>query len=219
MNDDNPIRLILVRHGNTFEPGQTATQVGARTDLSLTDQGRNQAQYFAHYLASEQIYPHAIYAGALKRQIETAQILGSHLQVGNKIQLHEPALTEIDYGPWEGLTSHEITQQWPNEYKAWTAQSQWPEIFGSTQECHLSDIKKWLNELRSVHVAGETVIGVTSNGVIRFFYSFQDKEWQNLIHTHRMEDLKVKTGHFCELLLFKDSLQIKNWNKNPRDFI
>ena len=215
----NPIRLILVRHGNTFESGQTPTQVGARTDLPLTDQGRIQAQCFARYLTSQQIQPHAIYAGALKRQIETAQILGSYLQAENTIQLHQPALTEIDYGSWEGLTSDEITEQWPNEYKAWTAQSQWPAIFGSTRESHLRDINTWLDELRSRYAAGETVVGVTSNGIIRFFYSFQDKEWQNLIHTHRMEDLKVKTGHFCELLLFKDCLQIKQWNKDPKDLI
>lgn len=62
MSDNNPIRLILVRHGNTFDAGQTPTQVGARTDLSLTDQGRNQAHYFARYLASEQIQPQAISA-------------------------------------------------------------------------------------------------------------------------------------------------------------
>ncbi len=216
MNDNSPIHLILVRHGNTFEQGQTPTQVGVRTDLLLTDQGRNQAEYFARYLAVKQIQPHAIYAGTLKRQIETAEILGGHFQVEDKIQLHEPALTEIDYGPWEGLTAEEIREKWPNEYKAWTEQSKWPELFGNTQKNHLREIEKWLNELRSIHAAGETVVGVTSNGIIRFFYTFQEKEWENLIQTHRMETLKVKTGHFCELLLFKNSLQIKSWNKGPR---
>ncbi len=203
------IRLLLVRHGNTFEKGQTPTQVGARTDLHLTEQGRRQAQSFADYLSANHIKPDAIYAGSLKRQIETAQILGSHH--------HETALTEIDYGAWEGLTTEEITKQWPNEYHAWTTQAKWPTIFGSTQENHLNAIKKWLEALRKKHASGQTIVGVTSNGVIRYFYSLQNREWQNLINSSRMEDLKVKTGHFCELLLTSDSLKAESWNVDPKN--
>ncbi len=203
----NSIRLILLRHGNTFEAGQTPTQVGARTDLPLTEEGRNQALYFARYLASEKIWPQAIYAGGLKRQIETAQITGRHLEVENKIQLHEPALTEIDYGAWEGLTADEIQKQWPSEYKAWATQSQWPKLFDSTREGHLHGIKKWLQQLRDAHNPGETVVGVTSNGILRLFHSLQERDG--------IEELKVKTGHFCELLLEKDRVQIQKWNQDP----
>jgi len=215
MKERNSIRLILVRHGNTFESGQTPTQVGARTDLPLTEQGRDQAHSFARYLVSQQIQPQGIYAGVLKRQIETARIVGRHLQVEDDRYMREPALTEIDYGPWEGLTSEEITQRWPNEYKAWTTQAQWPKLFGGTEEEHLRAIEIWLNDLRLVHAAGETVLGVTSNGIIRFFRAFQGKEWQSLAHAQQMEDLKVKTGHFCELLLFENALKVESWNVDP----
>jgi probable phosphoglycerate mutase len=204
----NSIRLILVRHGNTFESGQTPMQVGARTDLPLTEEGRNQALYFARYLASEKIQPQAIYAGKLKRQIETAQITAQHLQVENKIQLDAPALTEIDYGLWEGCTADEIQKRWPHEYRAWTTGSHWPEIFGSTREGHIRDLKKWLQQLRESHLPGETVVAVTSNGILRLFYSLQERDG--------IEELKVKTGHFCELLLGNDSVQIQKWNQDPR---
>ena len=213
---EQPIRLILVRHGNTFEAGQTPTQVGARTDLPLTEQGRNQALYFARYLESEKIKPQAIYAGALKRQIETAEITAKHLHCENLLQLREPALTEIDYGPWEGLTSEEIARHWAEEYKAWTAHTQWPDFFGGSEEGHLSAIKTWLETLRKRYAAGETVVGVTSNGVIRFFYAFQDAEWKKVQGAGKMEDIKVKTGHFCELLLYKDALKVKSWNRDPK---
>ena len=61
------IRLILMRHGNTFEAGQTPVQVGTRTDLPLTAQGLAQAKEMLNYLTAEGISPEAIFAGKLKR--------------------------------------------------------------------------------------------------------------------------------------------------------
>ncbi len=180
-----------MRHGNTFETGQVPVQVGARTDLPLTAEGRRQAEQMAAYLVSER--PKAIYAGNLKRQKESAQILAQtfHLTV-----LHEPALTEIDYGAWEGLTAEEIAARWPQEHAEW-AQGRWPSgIFSGTWEGHQRALKEWLGRLRE----GEGVIvAVTSNGLLRFF-----------------QNEKVKTGHFCEIHLWKDDLKIQQWNINPQ---
>ena len=36
------IRLIVVRHGNTFNKGDVILRVGARTDLPLTAEGMRQ---------------------------------------------------------------------------------------------------------------------------------------------------------------------------------
>jgi probable phosphoglycerate mutase len=44
-------RLILIRHGNTFEAGQKAVWVGARSDLPLTMAGEAQAHAAAQYVA------------------------------------------------------------------------------------------------------------------------------------------------------------------------
>jgi 2,3-bisphosphoglycerate-dependent phosphoglycerate mutase len=205
-----PIRLILLRHGNTFEQGQTPTQVGARTDLPLTNQGSNQARDFAKYLSSRSITPTAIYAGSLQRQIATAHIISDHLQ--SKTIYPEKALTEIDYGPWEGLTTPQIKETWPAQYRAWTTEGRWPNFFGNSLAFHLEAINAWLDTLRSTYTQGETIVGVSSNGTIRLFYSLQEDLWHNVVATASVETLKVATGHFCELLLCKDSLQIKGWN-------
>lgn len=197
------MRLILVRHGNTFEAGQTPTQVGARTDLSLTAQGRKQAEEVARYLASQSIHPAAIFAGTLKRQTETAEIIARHLNIHPK--LHEPALTEIDYGAWEGLTSEEIIRRWPNEYADWTEAGKWADaIFGGSLQNHLSCIEQWLTTLRKTYAPNDTIVAVSSNGLIRF-----------LPTTKRIENLKVKTGHFCEFELNPNSLNVKSWNVKP----
>lgn len=196
------IRLFLVRHGNTFEADQVPTQVGAATDLPLTSTGRAQAQLLADHF--KKINPVAIYSGSLKRQMETAEIIAC----GKKI-INEPALTEIDYGPWEGLTSEEILAKWQNEYANWTKHSLWPEnIFKGSLQNHLLKITKWLHLLRQKYSPGDSVIGITSNGLIRLFYSLVSENGM------KPEDLKVKTGNFCELYLFPDSIKIKSWNKS-----
>lgn len=211
-----PIRLFLIRHGNTFEAGQTPTQVGLTSDLPLTEQGRKQARAFAAYLKAEDITPAAIYAGSLKRQTESAQIIARDLHIDSKLHLNYPALNEIDYGAWEGLTAEEITHQWPAEYAGWTEQSLWGEgIFGGSLQEHLKDIRSWLHELRHYYSSGDVIVGITSNGIIRFFNSFDPLHWKKLTEEKRMEDLKVKTGHYCELLLFKDSLISSRWNIRP----
>jgi len=256
------IRLILVRHGNTFENHQTPKIVGARSDLPLTAQGCEQARQLARYLISKGMSPAGIYAGGLKRQIQTAQIINELLSIEQPVeelllkrrrfftplkdavrlkphtafhkiacldpplkgrdcgkqcvQSHETALTEIDYGPWEGLTQEEVFIQWPHEYNDWTTESRWAQgIFGKTLDSHLCDIKNWILHLRTSYAPGDAIVGVTSNGVMRFFYSLLEMDWQHCVKERQMEQLKVKTGHFCELHILKDSIKIISWNVKP----
>jgi broad specificity phosphatase PhoE len=211
-----PLRLFLVRHGNTFEKHQTPVQVGAQTDLPLTDQGRKQALAFGALLSQNKIVPRAIYAGALKRQRETGTLLVEQLGLEEKQLKHANALTELDYGLWEGLEAATISEGWPEEYAAWTEQAKWPaHIFGGAQERHLAEIGRWLQELRQSYAPGDALVGVTSNGVIRYFYSLMEQAWRACIAQKRMEELKVKTGHYCELLLYPDSIEVQSWNSNP----
>jgi broad specificity phosphatase PhoE len=214
------IRLFLLRHGNTFEADQTPTQVGARSDLPLTKQGHEQAKCFAEALVTQDLCPKAIYAGSLQRQIKTAQIVQEHITTKPSLHLHHSALTEIDYGPWEGLTTQEIVAKWPEEYKEWTEQAKWAEgIFGRSFEQHLEEAECFLDHLRKTYVSGDVVVAVTSNGVIRFFYALEKTKWQDLIEQRQMEQIKVKTGHFCELLIGPDSVKVVNWNQNGKKTI
>lgn len=181
-----------MRHGNTFEAGQTPVQVGAKSDLPLTAAGRGQAASMADYLLSSGMTPQAIYAGSLKRQTESAQII-SHSFGLNFV--HEPALTEIDYGAWEGLTAEEIKVRWPKEHAEWEEGKWQDSIFGGTEQEFMSAIKDWLQRLRITHRDNDVVLGITSNGLLR-----------------RFQNEKVKTGHFCELDLLADRVVIQKWN-------
>jgi 2,3-bisphosphoglycerate-dependent phosphoglycerate mutase len=189
------IQLILMRHGNTFEAGQIPLQVGARTDLPLTSQGRLQVERMICYLRSKNTFPQVIYAGDLKRQTESAQLIGSAFGLPFE---KSSALTEIDYGLWEGLSAAEIEARWPTEYKEWTEMAKWPsQIFQGTAETHLQKLESWFDEMRKKD-KGKTVVAVTSNGLLRFF-----------------RNEKVKTGHFCEIQVQEKGFQILSWNQNP----
>jgi len=198
------IRLLLVRHGNTFEKGQPPVQIGSRTDLPLTNEGRNQAKTVGGFFLSQNIVPKGIYSGSLKRQYESAQIIAKELSLDNLFFPNEPALTEIDYGLWEGLTAEEIAAKWPEEYRKWTTSIDWPAgIFEGSHHHHINAIDKWLDHLRKKYQSGDTLIAVTSNGVIQYF------------RPDRTKNDKVKTGHFCELHIHPDSLTIEKWNAAP----
>lgn len=210
-----PIRLFLVRHGNTFESGQTPTQIGSRTDLPLTEHGRQQAAHCAQYF-TQFPPPRALYAGTLKRQVETATIIADALYIPERLHIGENALTEIDYGAWEGLTTEEISSRWPLEYAEWTTAGIWPQaIFGGTLQGHIRAITHWLDSLRTQYSSDDIVVGVTSNGTVRLFYTFLEQEWKRLQDEKQVALLKVKTGHFCELALYETTLEVKSWNIHP----
>lgn len=196
-NTQSSIRLFFVRHGNTFEEGQIPVQIGKRTDLPLTSFGILQAEQMGKYLLAEGIRPQAIFAGALKRQMQFASILSEMLHLP---LLQEPALTELDYGAWEGLASEEISSRWPKEYKEWNESGIWAEnIFAGTEEKHRDCIDLWLSKIRKTFKENSVIVAISSNGLLRLF--------------HKKE--KVKTGYFCDLAIYPSHFEIKGWNLKP----
>lgn len=209
------IRLFLIRHGNTFESGEICVQVGAKTDLELTGKGREQASRVGAYLASEGLYPEAILCGSLKRQVQTAEVIAEKLSFGDEIEQGIAALNEIDFGDWEGLTPKEIESRWPEEYSAWSNQAIWPKEFGESFERRENLVVEWLDGLRQNYSAGEVLVAVSSNGLIRLIYSLCVPAWKDYYVDERASELKVRTGSFCELELLDRSANAIRWNYLP----
>ena len=91
--------LWLVRHGET-EWARLGRHTG-RTDVPLTDLGREQARSVADTLAAE---PFAlVLTSPLSRAFETARLAG----FGDQVE-PDPNLVEWDYGAYEGRTTSEI---------------------------------------------------------------------------------------------------------------
>ena len=207
------IRLFLVRHGNTFETGEVCTHVGLRSDMALTDEGRLQAKRFASFLKSHNLAPTAVYAGTLKRQSETAQIILQELKEDDSKVVFLKALNEIDYGPWEGLSTEQILEGWKEAYENWTEAGEWPaDIFQEAFEERISLLRGFISEIRSSYEDDAVVVVVSSNGILRLFQTFIPGRWEELQRERRVKELKVGTGNFCEMLLRADTLEVRRWN-------
>jgi 2,3-bisphosphoglycerate-dependent phosphoglycerate mutase len=203
------IKIIFLRHGNTFEATDTPVQVGAKTDLPLTLKGHQQAEKVASYLTQNQLIPDHIYTGPLKRHLETADIMASHFNVP---VIPCSALNELDYGDWEGKTQEKILEQWPESYQAWCEQAIWPNLL-----THQQLLKKWLQTLSQNAEPTSTVLAITSNGLLKILLTLIPELALTLFENHGFDEYKVKTGQFCilEYDTFAQKLFIKEWNIAP----
>jgi broad specificity phosphatase PhoE len=98
--------IILLRHGET-EWSRDGRHTG-RTDLPLTDHGREQAVAASRFLAGHRIV--AAWSSPAQRAQETAKLAGLTLN-GT-----DPDLWEWDYGGYEGVTTAQIQQERPGWY-------------------------------------------------------------------------------------------------------
>lgn len=99
--------LVLVRHATT---AATGSRLGGRTQASLDDAGRGQAEAAAERLAHLPLK--AIYASPLPRTLETAQIVADR----HRLEVREdPGLLEVEYGDWTDRPLKPLTRtkRWP----------------------------------------------------------------------------------------------------------
>ncbi|WP_376095313.1 histidine phosphatase family protein [Roseomonas sp. CCTCC AB2023176] len=195
--------LLLARHGNTFDPGQPALRVGARTDLPLVAEGRAQAARLAEALAAEGLRPARIVAGPLARTRQFAAILADRL--GGTIILDD-RLRELDYGTWEGLTDAEITARHGRDaLGAWERRLEWPAAagWGEGEAAVLSRIGAFLDEAAD---APSPTLAVTSNGILRLV--------RRLIEgSPTAGEGKVRTGALCRLRRTGGGWHIAAWDE------
>ena len=98
-------RLFIVRHGET--EWSASGQHTSRTDLPLTEPGREQAKVIRGKLADEKFS--LVLCSPLRRAVETAELAG----FGDVLQPCDD-LHEWDYGEYEGLTTPQIRAHNPS---------------------------------------------------------------------------------------------------------
>ncbi len=108
-SDHVPTRLVLARHGET-EWSKAGRHTG-RTDIPLTDVGREQARRLGAALAGR-TFSHVV-SSPLIRAIETARLAGFSRAIV------DPDLQEWDYGTYEGRRRVDIDREEPG----WTVWS------------------------------------------------------------------------------------------------
>ncbi|KAA8958997.1 acid phosphatase [Mycobacterium sp.] len=110
-NNHENHRLVLVRHGET-EWSKTG-QHTSRTDLELTETGRNQAVAAGQALAKLHLDNPVVITSPRRRAVVTAELAGL------VIDEETPLIAEWDYGAYEGLTTAQIRESDP-DWLVWT---------------------------------------------------------------------------------------------------
>lgn len=105
-------QLICIRHGQTV--WNTSGRLQGQLDSPLSPLGIRQAQAVVEGLKK---YPkfEVIYSSPLGRAFSTAQIIANNLGYQGSIHL-DKGLAEWDVGVFQGLTSDEIREKYPDEW-------------------------------------------------------------------------------------------------------
>jgi len=104
--------VLLARHGETLWNEMRLIQ--GRTDVALSDTGREQARALSAALAS--IPLSSIYCSPLVRARETAEILAKPHKTRPIV---DEGFVEINFGEWEGKTHSALRKQFPDQYERW----------------------------------------------------------------------------------------------------
>ncbi|WP_296675468.1 histidine phosphatase family protein [Novosphingobium sp.] len=195
--------FVIVRHGNTFAPGETPRRIGARTDLSLTEGGKIQADRLGRHFAERGLQFDRAFVSPLLRTRETARLILAHLP-GSVIPEPADFLLEIDHGPDENVTEHEVVARIGRDALiAWDQRAVEPIGWQVNSK---SRISAW-TELFSVETRPTLV--VTSNGAARFALLAA-----NVVDANA--ELKLSTGAYGELYKEADSaMRLECWNRLP----
>jgi broad specificity phosphatase PhoE len=106
------VRLFVVRHGETADSSRRS--YSGRRDVPLTERGREQARRAGERLRDAGI--DAIHSSPLGRAADTARLIGEATGVGVRV---DERLTEVDYGPLEGLDREGARERFGGSYEAW----------------------------------------------------------------------------------------------------
>lgn len=158
-------RLLVIRHGNTFEKGEIPRRIGARTDLPLTLEGRKQLARLKKHFEDFNMMPKRVYAGPLKRTLQSAQELTKSYEI---IEF----LREIYHGLDENKTDAEVVKRIGKQALIrWEMENALPP--GWTAD--LLYIRQGWNGLKKLCLDnGGTWAAVTSGGIARFVFDDVD---------------------------------------------
>ncbi len=210
------MRIILSRHGNTFNSSAEAYWVGGANDLPLVEEGRNQAKCCGQALKKAGIELDGIYCAPLKRTREYAEIIVS--EIGMNIEpIIDERLREIDYGNWAGKSNDEIIELYGRqEVEEWQKYSKWP-MSGNWlpgEKKIASAIKSLAMKIVENHKENDNVMVVSSNGILRYFLKLVPGEFDRRVNE---QTLKVKTGNLCVISYSGSAFLVDFWNRNPAD--
>lgn len=199
--------FVIVRHGNTFAPGEPPRRVGARTDLPLVDTGREQAAALGRLFVDQDLRFDRILCSPLQRTRETAAIIRETL--GTTVTTEPSALlAEIDHGADEDRPEDAVIARIGRD-----ALDKW-DRFGVAPPGWTVDraarIDGWCT-LFACTDSGVTLL-VTSNGAARFALLADPALTEQ---ANARPALRLRTGAYGAIRTSGDTLELIEWDRRP----
>ena len=210
------MRLILVRHGQTALNEKNVFR--GRLDIPLNETGIQQANAIAERLCTFNI--NIIYTSPLKRALETAQVIGTKLNINTEIDNN---LIDFDFGKWQGLTIGEVEKRFPKLYEQWLKGPHMVKIpDGENLDLVRIRVSKVLNKILRddgsdmVIVSHRVILKVLICAALSLDNSYF---WQVKQNVGAISILDYKKGEFS-LSLLNDTCHLGNdeQNKEIKDF-
>lgn len=152
------IRLILWRHGQTAWNADNRVQ--GQTDVELSELGHEQAARSALRLA--ELRPGVLVSSDLRRAADTAAQLAT--LTGLPVS-YDARLRERSFGEWQGYTTTEIAERWPEASARWRAGATVGEAGVESDEDVAKRVGVALEEI--IDGATGTVVVATHGGAAR----------------------------------------------------
>ena len=169
-DDEEPLTVVLIRHGETPMTATKAYSGSSVPGPSLTAAGRVQAARAAdsafrigRSLWQDLPHPSGLVASPMVRTQETAGAVSRRL--GLRVET-DPAFAECDFGEWEGLVAAEIEERWPGQLKRWHVDAEFCAPGGESIEDVGVRVAAGLERLREQGV-DRTVVVVSHSVSIR----------------------------------------------------
>jgi broad specificity phosphatase PhoE len=152
--------LLLVRHGQSTWNREHRIQ--GQLDPPLSAEGRSQARRVGRRLANHRFA--GFYTSDLERAHETARLIGEATGLSPTTRA---GLREIYLGEWEGLTTEELAQRFPEAWAKWTEEPSWDVVPGGEGAVPFeARVNAELDSILARHEHGNVLV-VTHGGVIQ----------------------------------------------------
>ena len=155
----DPVRLLLVRHGQTEWHGDN--RYVSRTDIGLTETGYEQARALARHAERERV--DLVLSSPLGRALLTAKPAAAARNLEPET---DERLRELDFGGWEGRTLPEIRDEDPESVRRFEESAEHGFPGGEPLHEGADRALEVFADLSRSH-AGRTVLVVAHNTLLR----------------------------------------------------
>ena len=197
-------RFTIVRHGNTFAPGEPPRRVGLRTDIPLVESGREQALALGRAFADRRI--DLVLTSPLLRTRETAELIAGSLARRPPVEAAD-WLAEVDHGPDENQPEAAVLARIGEDaLTAWEKEAIVPPGWEIDVPARLAAWQRLYKEQ-----TGDILL-VTSNGAARFAL-LADPDLRR--QAEALPSLKLRTGAWGRVVAAEGPLRLDAWDRRP----